>query len=153
MIESISTVAAMTIAKIAFDKFIEGGASELGKKVTEGVTQKVQQLAQAVWPRLKGKPEAVKVLQAAETGSEEDTQKLKNYLNSLWEKDPEFGKQVQQLAGEIHVELTRNDIQAENVQQIFGGQGLQVIDSQAPIFQAKDSPITINYGFPPPKKD
>ena len=54
MIESISTAAAMTIAKIAFDKFIEGGAGELGKKVTEGITQKVQQLAQAVWPRLKG---------------------------------------------------------------------------------------------------
>lgn len=32
MIESISTAAAMTIAKIAFDKFIEGGAGELGKK-------------------------------------------------------------------------------------------------------------------------
>ena len=35
MIESISTAAAMTIAKIAFDKFIEGGAGELGRKVTE----------------------------------------------------------------------------------------------------------------------
>jgi hypothetical protein len=40
MIESISTAAAMTIAKIAFDKFIEGGAGELGKKVTEGITHK-----------------------------------------------------------------------------------------------------------------
>jgi len=109
MIESISTAAAMTIAKIAFDKFIEGGAGELGKKVTEGITQKVQQLAQAVWPRLKGNQEALKVLQAAEKGSVEDTQKLKNYLDALWTKNPEFGQQVQQLAKEIHFELTRND--------------------------------------------
>jgi phenylalanyl-tRNA synthetase alpha subunit len=149
MIEPISTAAAMTIAKIAFDKFIEGGAGELGKKVTEGITQKVQQLAQAVWPRLKGNQEALKVLEAAEKGSVEDTQKLKNYLDALWTKNPEFGQQVQQLAKEIHFELTRNDIQAENVQQIFDGQGLQVNNPAAPTFQAKDSPITINYHLPP----
>ena len=149
MIESISTAAAMTIAKIAFDKFIEGGAGELGKKVTEGITQKVQQLAQAVWPRLKGNQEALKVLQAAEKGSVEDTQKLKNYLDALWTRNPEFGQQVQQLAKEIHFELTRNDIQAESLQQNFAGQGLQVNNPTAPTFQTKDSPITINYHLPP----
>jgi phenylalanyl-tRNA synthetase alpha subunit len=149
MIEPISTAAAMTIAKIAFDKFIEGGAGELGKKVTEGITQKVQQLAQAVWPRLKGNQEALKVLQAAEKGSVEDTQKLTNYLDALWTKNPEFGQEVQQLAKEIHLELTRNDIQAENVQQIFDGQGLQVNNPSAPTLQAKDSPITFNYYLPP----
>ena len=149
MIESISTAAAMTIAKIAFDKFIEGGAGELGRKVTEGITNKVEQLAQAVWPRLKGNAEALKVLQAAEQGSVENTQKLTNYLNTLWTNNPEFGEQVQQLAKEIHFELTRNDIQAENVQQIFDGQGLQVNNPAAPTFQAKDSPITINYHLPP----
>ncbi len=151
MIESISTAAAMTIAKIAFDKFIEGGAGELGKKVTEGISQKVQQLAQAVWPRLKGNQEALKVLQEAEKGSVEDTQKLKIFLNEMWARYPEFGEQVQQLAKEIHVELTRTDIQAKNAQQILGGQGLQVNDPTAPTIQAQNSPITFNYGFPPPK--
>jgi hypothetical protein len=149
MIETISTAAAMTIAKIAFDKFIEGGAGELGRKVTEGMTNKIQQLAQAVLSRLKGNPEAIKVLQAAEQGSVEDTQKLTNYLNTLWTKNPEFSEQVQQLAKEIHLELTRNDIQAENVQQIFDGQGLLVNRPAAPTIQAKDSPITINYHLPP----
>lgn len=119
------------------------------RKSLKGITQKVQQLAQAVWPRLKGNQEALKVLQAAEKGSVEDTQKLKNYLDALWTKNPEFGQQVQQLAKEIHFELTRNDIQAENVQQIFDGQGLQVNNPAAPTFQAKDSPITFNYHLPP----
>lgn len=149
MIESISTAAAMKIAQIAFDKFIEGGAGELGRKVTEGITNKIQQMGQAVWPRLKGNPEALKVLQAAEKGSIEDTQKLKNYLDALWTNNPEFGEQVQQLAKEIHLELTRNDIQAENVQQIYDGQGLQVNNPTAPTIQAKDSPTTINYYLPP----
>lgn len=147
MMEPISTAAATAIAKIAFDKFIEGGAGELGKKVTEGMTNKIQQLAQAVWLRLKGKPQAVKVLQGVERGSIEDTKTLETSLNTLWEEDPKFAGEVEQLAREIHLELTRNDVRAENVQQIFDGQGLQVIDSQAPIIQAKDSPITFNYGI------
>lgn len=147
MIESISTAAAMTIAKIAFDKFIEGGAGELGRKVTEGITNKIQQLAQAVWPRLKGNAEALKVLQAAEKGSVEDTQKLKNYLDALWTKNPEFGQQVQQLAKEIHFELTRNDIQAENVQQIYDqGQGVQINgENKQPVIQIQGNP-TLHFG-------
>ena len=147
MIESISTAAAMTIAKIAFDKFIEGGAGELGRKVTEGITQKVQQLAQAVWPRLNGNAEALKVLQAAEQGSVENTQKLTNYLNTLWTNNPEFGAQVQQLAKEIHFELTRNDIQAENVQQIYDqGQGVQINgENKQPVIQIQGNP-TLHFG-------
>jgi hypothetical protein len=147
MIEPISTAAAMTIAKIAFDKFIEGGAGELGKKVTEGMTNKIQQLAQAVLSRLKGNAEAIKVLQAAEQGSVEDTQKLTNYLDALWEKNPEFSKQVQQLAKEIHLELTRNDIQAENVQQIYdNAQGVQINgENKQPVIQIQGNP-TLHFG-------
>lgn len=147
MIEPISTAAAMTIAKIAFDKFIEGGAGELGRRVTEGMTNKIQQLAQAVLSRLKGNAEAIKVLQAAEQGSVEDTEKLTNYLNKLWTNNPEFGEQVQQLAKEIHLELTRNDIQAENVQQIFDkGQGVMINgENKQPVIQIQGNP-TLHFG-------
>jgi hypothetical protein len=107
MLEPISTTAAMAIAKIAFDKFIEGGAGELGRKLTESATQKVEKLAQVVIGKLRGNAEALKVLEATEKGSAEDTKKLAKYLDALWRNYPEFGKQVQHLAEEIHMELTQ----------------------------------------------
>jgi hypothetical protein len=41
MMEIITLAAAQAIAKIALDKFVEGGAGELGKKLTEPVAEKV----------------------------------------------------------------------------------------------------------------
>ena len=116
MLETISTTAAMAIAKIAFDKFIEGGAGELGRKLTESMTQKVEKLAQVVMGKLKGNAEALKVLEAAEQGSVEDTKKLAKYLDALWRNYPEFGKQVQHLAEEIHMELTQIENNSSRIQ-------------------------------------
>lgn len=86
MIEPISTAAAMAIAKIALDKFIEGGAGELGKNLTVGISQKVQKLGTLVWERIKGNAKAVEVLEAAEDKPEE-MQKLNNYLHKLWKDE------------------------------------------------------------------
>ncbi len=107
MIEPISTAAAMAIAKIAFDKFIEGGAIELGKNATIAASEKVQKLAMVVWSRIKGNTKAIQVLEAAEDKPEE-MQKLKNYLHSLWkDENSEFAQEVKKLADEIHFELTQ----------------------------------------------
>jgi hypothetical protein len=82
MIELITLAAAQAIAKVAFDKFVEGSTGELGKKTTEGVTKLIQKLGETVWQKaIKGKPQAEKVLAGAAQDSPEDVQKLKNYLN------------------------------------------------------------------------
>jgi uncharacterized protein YoxC len=107
MLEPISTTAAMAIAKIAFDKFVEGGAGELGRKLTESMTQKVEKLAQVVIGKLRGNAEALKEIEAVEKGLVEDTKNLAQHLDVLWENYPEFGKQVQQLTKEINIELTQ----------------------------------------------
>jgi hypothetical protein len=70
MMELITLAAANAIAKVAFDKFVEGGAGELGKKTTEGITKLIQKLGETVWQKaIKGKPQAEKVL----TGAAQDS--------------------------------------------------------------------------------
>jgi cysteine sulfinate desulfinase/cysteine desulfurase-like protein len=106
--EPISTAAAMAIAKIAFEKFIEGGAVELGKNLTLATSEKVRKLGTVVWNKIQGKAKAVEVLEKAAEDKPEEMQKLKNYLHSLWkDENSEFAREVKKLADEIHFELTQ----------------------------------------------
>jgi len=113
MIEQIMTwAAAQAIAKIALDKFVESGAGELGKSLAgasaEKVKQKVQQLGNAVWNRIKGNAAVVEVLPKVAEGQPEEVQKMKNYLFALWkDENSEFAQEVKKLADEIHFELTQ----------------------------------------------
>ncbi|MEM9165226.1 MAG: hypothetical protein AAGC54_19450 [Cyanobacteria bacterium P01_F01_bin.4] len=156
MLEPLSLAAATAIAKIVLDKFYDGAgkkleetATELGSAVVEKAKDKIQQLGQLIWQRcFKGKPADVAQLpeQAAKSNAESEQQKLSEYLGKVLNQDDEFTTQIKQLASEIHqVIVTMEDVNARNVLQNFGDQGLQVNDPKAPVIQAKDSPITINY--------
>lgn len=106
--ELLTLAAAQAITKIALDKFVEEGAGELGKSLSTGVSQKVMQLGTAVWNRIKGNEVAITVLEEAAQEDPEATQRLKNYLYSLWKDDQsEFTSEVKKLSGEIHFELTQ----------------------------------------------
>jgi hypothetical protein len=126
MMELITFAAAQMIAKLAFDKFVEGGAGELGKKTTEGITKLIQKLGETVWHKaIKGNTQAEQVLAGAAQDSPEDVQKLKTYLNGLWKSDQEFEREVQTLVQEIHQVIQFEDCDAENVLNVFGGTGQQ----------------------------
>jgi division protein CdvB (Snf7/Vps24/ESCRT-III family) len=106
--ELITLTAAQVIAKIALDKFVEGGASELGKNLTTQLSQKVMRLGTIVWDRIRGNATAVGVLKEATQEKPEEIQRLKNYLYSLWkDENSEFTQDVKKLADEIHFELTQ----------------------------------------------
>jgi hypothetical protein len=108
MMELMTLAAAQAIAKIALDKFIEGGAGELGKNMTVAIAEKVQQLGTVVWNRIKGNAQAVEVLEGAAQEKPEEVQKLKNYLYAQWkDENSEFAREVKKLADEIHFELTQ----------------------------------------------
>ncbi|MGD1857304.1 MAG: hypothetical protein ACFB2W_23970 [Leptolyngbyaceae cyanobacterium] len=154
--EAITLAAATALAKIVLDKFFDGAgqkleetAVNLGGTVVEKANAKILQLGNLIWQRcFKGKPDGVAELpeQAAQSGAEAEQQKLADYLNKVLEQEDDFTKEVKQIAGELHqVMFEMKDINARNVQQVMGGQGLQVNDSNAPVIQAKDSPININY--------
>jgi hypothetical protein len=141
MMEIITIAAAQAIARIALDKFVEGGAGELGKKLTEPVAEKVMALGQTVWQRIKGEPNAVGLLKAVEAEQPEAIAALSTGLNRLWEQDQGFAQEIQPLVQEIYQMLVQ-DVNAQNVQQIFGGQGLQVNGRQdQPIIQVQGNPI------------
>lgn len=104
----ITLAAAQAIAKIALDKFVEGGAGELGKNLSTALAQKVMQLGTVVWNRIRGNTTAVAVLEGAAQEKPEDMQKLRNYLNALWkDENSDFTQEVKQLADELHFELTQ----------------------------------------------
>ncbi|HAA27269.1 MAG TPA: hypothetical protein DCE56_05775 [Cyanobacteria bacterium UBA8553] len=136
MMELITVAAAQAIAKIAFDKFVEGGAGELGKNMTTAISEKVQKLGMVVWNRIKGNTRAVEVLEKAAQGQPEETQQLKNYLYSLWQdENSEFAREVKKLADEIHVEITNND---------FGNMN-QIVREQSTGYQTKTGPNNTNF--------
>ncbi len=150
MMELITMAAAQAIAKIALDKFVEGGAGELGKKLTEPVAEKVMQLGSTVWQRIKGEPNAAGLLKAVEANQPEAIAELEKGLNRLWEQDQGFAQEIKPLVQEIQQMLVKfDDVNAKNVQQIFGGQGLQVNEKQdQPIVQIQGNP-TLHFGTPP----
>ncbi|MGV0024742.1 hypothetical protein [Phormidesmis priestleyi] len=150
MIETISLALATPIAKIILDKLYEGVGSKLGEKVVEAATAPIQKLGQVVWDRcFKGKPGTDKLLESAAKGSEPELQQVQNYLLKEME-NPAFVETVKPIAQEIHQVLVRfEDVNAKNVQQIFGGQGLQVNERQdQPIIQIQGNP-TLHFGSRP----
>jgi hypothetical protein len=156
MMESLTAVAwaFSTVKAIAQSepgkKFIEATIGKVAEKMTEAGIKKIGELRAAIVAKLQGNPAAVEALAKAEAfGSEDDLKDVANYLDMAARKDTAFGQQVQSLVQEIQTLVQFDDVNAQNVQQIFGGQGLQVNSSQEqPIFQIQGNP-TIHIGQQP----
>jgi len=135
------------LPKIVLDKFYEGTGSKLGEVVVTRATETIQKLGNLVWQRcFKGKPDVEQLVEKAGQGSEAETKTLKAYLDKALVPDAELTREVKPFAQEIHqVIVQMENVSAENLMQVFDGQGLQVNNPSAPTIQAKDSPITINY--------
>ncbi|MCL6752329.1 hypothetical protein KBT16_15695 [Nostoc sp. CCCryo 231-06] len=139
--EPVSLTAA-TIATLVITKAIE----KTVEKITESTLDKLKLLRQKIWDQFKGKPKVQEALTKAEQGSKEDLNFVAAYLQVEMDTNPQFGQEVQSLAQEIHQEINIGKVQGKNVQNVYGGQGFQSIDSKAPTFQGvENSPITINY--------
>ena len=149
MLETLSLALATPIAKIILDKLYEGLGSKLGEKVVEAASAPIQKLGQMVWNRcFQGKPGTDRILEAAAKGAEPELKQIRDYLLKEME-NPEFEDMVKPIAQEIHqVIVQMDDVNAKNVQQIFGGQGLQVNEKQdQPIIQVQGNP-TFHFGKP-----
>ncbi|MBF2046833.1 MAG: hypothetical protein IGS54_05600 [Elainella sp. C42_A2020_010] len=140
MIEQLTLVLATPIVKAILDKFYEGVGTKLGEKAVELLPEKVKQLGQLVWVKcLRGKPGTEEMLQQAANGSDQQQQRLAQYLHQVLETDVTLRQEAQKLAEEIHQVVQFEDVNARNVQQVFGGQGLQVNDPKSQVIQAGDN--------------
>ena len=120
MLEVLTTTAAMTLAKLALDKFVESGASELGKTLTDEASKKVMALGNAIWERLKDNEAVVESLEASEKGDAEAPAKLAPYLNYLCDQDADFTKELKKLADALHFELIQIADNSSMTQNNFG---------------------------------
>jgi hypothetical protein len=146
MLDQLTLVLATPIAKAILDKFYEGVGSKLGEKAVELLPDKVKKLGQLVWERcLRGKPDTAQLLEQAANGSVEAQTKLKQDLHKVLDTDKSLSQAVQPLVTEI-IQTIQTNVDAKNVQQIFGGQGLMVTEKQdQPIIQIQGNP-TLNFG-------
>ncbi len=91
------------IAKLAFQKFLEAGAGDLGKKFTQEALKKMEQLRKLIWDKLKGNQKSQEALTKVEQGSQADLDRVISYLQVAMDEDERFAQQVQTLAREINV--------------------------------------------------
>ena len=89
------------IAKLAFQKFLEVGAGDLGKKFTQEALRKMEQLRKLIWNKLKGNQKSQEALTKVEQGSKADLDRVISYLQVAMDDDDKFAQQVQTLAIEI----------------------------------------------------
>ena len=80
MVESL-TLTALTIANLAFQKFLESGAGELGKKFTTEAIAAMDSLRKKLWDRLRGKSE--KLDQALAQAEQGDKKALETIAKNL----------------------------------------------------------------------
>lgn len=95
-------LSAVAIASLAFQKFIESSAGELGKKFTETAIAKMEELRKKIWVKLRGRSGAENALAAVEKGSKSDLDNVAAYLQVAMVEDPKFAMEVRTLAQEIN---------------------------------------------------
>jgi hypothetical protein len=100
-----ATLTATTIAALAFQKFLESGAGELGKKFTTEAIAKMDTLLKRIWAKLRGKPRVEEVKAAIEQTHKitpEQVNQVAAYLQVAMDEDPQFANDLRLLAQEIN---------------------------------------------------
>lgn len=104
MTDPIITITAAEILKLAFNEFIKSSAGETAKKLTGDALAKAEELRQKIvaWFQKKQDVKAEKAITSVqEQGSPEALNKLITYVDDEMEVEPNFAKDMQQLAKEI----------------------------------------------------
>lgn len=138
---------AAVLANLAFTKCFETTI----EKFTEAALSKMDKLRQKIWNKLRGNSNAENAIVAVEQGSKADLEKVAAYLQVALTEDEQFKQEVEQLAREIHQEISIGKVQGQNVQNVFGGEGQQFnsVSSNAPTIQGGSGhSVTINYNQP-----
>lgn len=100
--EPVTTLAAGTIIKLAFDEFVKSSAGEAAKKLTGEALTKANELRKAIWAKFKGNPRAETALTEVEqNGSSEAVEKVTKLLDAEMALEPEFAANVRQMAQQI----------------------------------------------------
>jgi hypothetical protein len=127
MVDPVTTsLTASAIATLAFQKFIESGASELAKKLTEAGIGKMDLLRKKIWDKLRGKSEKVdEALVRVEQGDRTALDTISKYLDVAMEDHSDFAADIRAIAHEISVELEQFQDNSNMTQINYGGTNYQ----------------------------
>lgn len=120
------SLTAGTIATLAFQKFLESSAGELAKKFSAEAIAKMDELGKRVWAKLRGRARVEEVKASVEQKqqiTQEQINQLAAYLQVAMDDDPQFAKEVQQIAHEIT--LMRVEDNSTMNQTNYGGTNYQ----------------------------
>ena len=120
------------------------------EKLTEAGLEKLNQLRQTVQAKFQDNAEVVAVLEGTLADPEDAEETLGLYLKRMMKADGEFDLEVRQLAAAVYQDITVDNTQGRNVQQVFGGKATQINDAQGPILSdISGGTVNITYGTPP----
>jgi hypothetical protein len=146
MVDPVTTLSALVIAKFAFNKFFESSVGKLGEKFTETALTKMDELRHKILDKLRGNSRAIGAVAAIEKGSEEDLQRLAIYLEDEMKDDAEFAAEIRAIAHEININRVEDN--SSQTQNIYGAKGYQTKMGDNNKNQFGD---THNYYGTPPK--
>ncbi len=124
MVEPISTLTASVIASLAFQKFVETGASKAAEKLAEGAIAKMDQLRKLIWDKLRGRsPKVDAALEQVEQGDKGALETIAKNLDVVMDEDAEFAQEVRTIAQEITLMMVEDN--SSTVQNNYGGTNYQ----------------------------
>lgn len=103
MMES-GIITAKVIASLAFKKFIESGAGDLGGKFTAEALAKMDILLKSIWRKLQGHPPIENIKKSVESDRQiapEQIDQIAAYLQVAMDQDQRFADEIRTLAKEI----------------------------------------------------
>jgi hypothetical protein len=134
MVEPLLNLTASVIVNLAFQKFLESGAGELGKKFTTDAIAAMDTLRKKLWQRLTGKSEKLdKALSQAEEGDRGALDTIAKNLDVVMDDDESFATEIKTLVQQIQAGEINESSQTQHIYE--GGTGFQS--------QAKDN-ATVN---------
>ena len=111
------TLTASVIANLAFQKFLESGAGELGKKFTTEAIAAMDSLRKKLWDRLRGQSEKLaQALAQAEQGDKKALETIVKNLDVAMDDDETFATEIKTLAQQIQAgKIQDNSNMTQNV--------------------------------------
>jgi len=111
------TLTASVIANLAFQKFLESGAGELGKKFTTEAIAAMDRLRQKLWDKLRGKSDKLdQALAQAEQGDFKALDTIAKNLDVAMDNDEAFATEIKTLAQQIQAgKIQDNSNMTQNV--------------------------------------
>jgi anthranilate/para-aminobenzoate synthase component I len=111
------TLTASVIANLAFQKFLESGAGELGKKFTTEAIAAMDSLRKKLWDRLRGQSEKLaQALAQAEQGDKKALETIAKNLDVAMDDDETFATEIKTLAQQIQAgKIQDNSNMTQNV--------------------------------------